>query len=136
MELFADEYEQYCPTVYAIYGICSPELVQNWLIHRDDAYQTHLTANTSEKPPEAVPQIPPMAISPTLNEAGPAAQTYCWWDIGGHELCHGSGIIRTGKTKPEPVYGSGCHYSLGGILSCPEKPEPEVWFENKIWMVS
>jgi len=39
---FAYDYSQHCPTMIAIYGICSPELVKNFLAH---------TEHTAIKPP-------------------------------------------------------------------------------------
>ena len=34
----AEDNSKWCGTVTAIYGICSPELVSNWLAHKSDVY--------------------------------------------------------------------------------------------------
>jgi hypothetical protein len=32
---YADDYEKWCPSIIEIYGVCSPELVANWLAHQN-----------------------------------------------------------------------------------------------------
>jgi hypothetical protein len=34
----ADDYEKWCAPIIEIYGVCSPELVANWMAHQNDTY--------------------------------------------------------------------------------------------------
>ena len=51
---FADEWEKYCPTVTEIYGICSPELVANWLAHANDVYTRPLPWGNASTPNQTI----------------------------------------------------------------------------------
>jgi hypothetical protein len=35
---YADDYEKWCAPIIEIYGVCSPELVANWMAHQNDTY--------------------------------------------------------------------------------------------------
>lgn len=146
---YYDEYEKYCPTIVAIYGICSPELVSNWLVNKDTAPiikspQAVIPAETS-----AQTKVSPIVIF-IADTVKPKPQEVCWYTIGGKEKCKGIGL--TGNTRPQHL---NCWYELSGKERCLDvvmanvlamsiqaehqkeaEHQPEVWYENRIWMVS
>jgi len=130
----ADELERWCPTMIAIYGMCSPELVENWL-----AYQSNTPLDT---PPAQLPE-PPLDLDSTDAGATPGAQNAvewlpaCWYMLGGERKCQNGShyyIVENESLTPPPY---GCGYKTNGVLWCQEPaPEPEVWYKDKMWMVS
>jgi hypothetical protein len=78
---FSDSNEKYCSIMYAIYGVCSPELVANYLIQ---------TAPQVYHAPRVIPQVKPsLAIASsvptllpkqTLNKTEPNVRYTWYWN--------------------------------------------------------
>ena len=123
--VYADSNEQYCPTITAIYGVCSPELVQNWLNNKNKAPLPKTTSEVAKPPGTSlINQTETFA----LNQSKPGAQTpvcYCAVDYG--ERC-----ILNGKVTIKAAYSYKCERWVKNILKDIETPKEPI--RRYIWL--
>ena len=136
--IYAADLEYYCPTVQAIYGVCSPELVANYIAHINDTYKRPGNLNnisvTVAIPPGTGPSQPRpiniIATLPTLGDGTPGAQKplICYCAIDDTKRC----VISQGVIENEG-YNEKCEVRRRLILGLPPMAP---WYANKIYMVS
>ena len=94
----AEDYSKHCPTMFAIYGVCSEELVINFLAHTSEDTPR---VSKAGKPTSEVNQFPKVErlatpyVSPASlaeDEVGPKAleeKPSCWyWTTEGWKVCN------------------------------------------------
>lgn len=70
--------DYYCPTMIAIYGICSPELVLNFLAHRSDAWKPTSRVKSVEARPTIVASA--NTLLPLSGKPEPQKEeSKCWY---------------------------------------------------------
>lgn len=117
---YVDQYEKWCPTVMAIYGVCSPELVANWLYHTQEVAASPpamQVVNTPEATPTSNQNIPtPIMVPPVAKKPEPTVTPE-----------------PTQKVNAVPAFVPGKGLTI--VFPIPE-PEPVIWYATRIWMVS
>jgi hypothetical protein len=148
------EDSQWCGVVTEIYGVCSPELVQNYLAH----VGIHATIRTP--PQEIVAKLPgtepemghispptsvlispetPGALKP-IKEDKPdmellwvyiqnGTEPICWCSVINSLRCKAGDLIYEKES-----FNLGCQKKQQRLLQ--ETEESTIWYKNKIWMVS
>lgn len=129
---------QWCGIITEIYGVCSPELVQNYLSHMN-------AAAVIKTPPQEKAKLPgtdqgednrsekgsisePTSIVIPPETPGAPTQPPCWCAVDASRRCKISGEVVIVQ-----AFSEDCEKILRRALGL---PEPEPWFKNKIWMVS
>jgi hypothetical protein len=70
--------DKWCPTITSIYGMCSEQLIDNWLAHRNDNF-----IRPKMPPKSLVNAIVPQITTPTVTKVKPAEAKIeyreCWY---------------------------------------------------------
>jgi hypothetical protein len=133
--LYADDLTKYCPTVEAIYGVCSPELVNNYIAHINDTYKRPGNLNnesvTVAIPPGTVP-APQDQNNLSLSHVGdvtPGAQKpVCFCDISDAIRC-----VENEQYVIKEAYNEKCEIQRRKIM---QLPPITPWYADKMYMVS
>lgn len=131
----AQDLSVYCPTVQAIYGVCSPELVQNYITHINDTYKRPGNLNnisvTVAIPPgtEPAPQDQNNLSLSHVGDVTPGAQKpVCFCDISDAIRC-----VENGQYVTKEAYNEKCEAKRRLIMGL---PPITPWYADKMFMVS
>lgn len=133
----ATDNSQWCGVVSEIYGVCSPELVNNYLAHVGHATirtppQEKIVAKLPGTEPEMGHISPPTSvlISPETPGALNISRVIsCWCSVINSLRCKDGDIIYEKES-----FNLACLKMKQKLLQ--EREEETIWYKNKIWMVS
>jgi len=136
--VIAEDLSRYCPTITEIYGVCSPELVQNYLDHINDTYRksdevlqnesvtvAELSGTGQDRQDQNI-----VINSPATVESTPEAQKpiICFCAIDDSRRC-----FENGEYKIAEAYNEKCEVRRRKLLGLPELTP---WYSDKMFMVS